>query len=128
MATSSPSPITRHGFHYFPDTEHYRMLDLEYWLPELHRLGASWITLVAPVERAIPESFLDSLLASNIQPVLHFQLPINQNLSSESFRLLFSNYARWGIKYVALCDKPNVRTNWRSSAWAQTDLVERFLD
>jgi hypothetical protein len=128
MTTSFPPPITRHGFHYYPDSDHYRMHNLESWMPELKKLGASWITLVAPAERAIPEFFLDSMLRANIQPVLHFPLPINQHLSVESFRLLFSNYARWGVKYVTLCDRPNLRINWQPSAWAQMDLVERFLD
>jgi len=128
MPMSLPSPVTRLGFHYYPDTIHYRIHDLDSWLPELNRLGASWITLLAPAERAIPEFFLNGLLAANIQPVLHFQLPIHQPLSNEPFRLLFNNYARWGVRYVALCDRPNVRTNWHSSSWAQTDLVERFLD
>jgi hypothetical protein len=128
MSIIPPSPVTRLGFHYYPDTFHYRMHDLDSWLPELNRLGASWITLLAPVERAIPEFFLNGLLAANIQPVLHIQLPIHQPLYNESFRLLFSNYARWGVRYVALFDRPNLRTTWRSSSWAQTDLVERFLD
>jgi hypothetical protein len=128
MPMSLPSPVTRLGFHYYPDTFHYRVHDLDTWLPELNRIGTSWITLLAPAERAIPEFFINGLLAANIQPVLHFQIPIHQSLSNESFRLLFSNYARWGVRYVALCDRPNVRTNWLSSSWAQTDLVERFLD
>jgi len=128
MPMSPLSPVTRLGFHYFPDTLHYRMDDLGFWLPELNQLGAAWVTLLAPAERAIPEFFLNGLLAANIQPVLHYQLPFHQHLSNESFRLLFSNYARWGVKYVTLCDRPNVRANWRSSSWAQTELVERFLD
>ena len=35
---------------------------------------------------------------------------------------------RWGVQYVALLDRPNSRSNWRPAAWAQMDLVERFLD
>ncbi len=128
MSTSSQPQANRLGFHYYPDTFHYRMHDLEVWLPELNRLGASSITLLAPSERAIPEYFLQGLIAASIQPVLHFQLPTHQPLSNESFRLLFSNYARWGVRYVALYDRPNLRINWRSSSWAQSDLVERFLD
>jgi hypothetical protein len=128
MPISSPSPVTRLGYHYYPDTFHYRVHDLDTWLPELSRLGASWITLLAPSERAIPEFFLNGLVSANIQPILHFQLPHHQLLPNESFRLLFGNYARWGVRYVALYDRPNVHANWDSSSWAQTDLVERFLD
>jgi len=128
MQNPSPSSVNRVGIHYFPDTLHYRLQDLETWLPEMLRIGASWTTLLAPAERAIPEYFLKGLLSANIEPVLHFQLPTNQIPNRESFRLLFSNYARWGIRHVALFDRPNLRVNWHSSSWAQTDLVERFLD
>ncbi len=47
----------RLGFYYYPDTLHYRESDLCKWLPTLQDLGASWITLVTPVKRAIPETF-----------------------------------------------------------------------
>ena len=52
----------RLGFHYFPDTLHYQNSDLNKWLPILQELGASWITLIAPIQRAIPESFLKGLI------------------------------------------------------------------
>jgi hypothetical protein len=118
----------RIGLHYFPDTLHYRARDLEVWLPHLSRMGISWLTLLAPLERAIPEYFLKGLFSSGIQPVLHFQIPTQALNSTEGLCLLFSNYARWGVQYVALYDRPNIRSNWSPSAWAQADLVERFLD
>ncbi len=118
----------RIGFHYFPDTRHYRQQDLDTWLPELHRLGAAWITLLAPSGRAIPESFLSGLLSAGIQPLLHFVLPLAQPSRSADWPLLFSQYARWGVRYLAFYDGPNRRTAWPAAAWAQSDLVERFLD
>jgi hypothetical protein len=118
----------RIGLHYFPDTLHYRMRDLEVWLPHLSRMGIGWLTLLAPLERAIPEYFLNGLFSSGLQPVLHFQFPTQASTSSEGLRLLFSNYARWGVRYVTLYDQPNSRLNWSPAAWAQMDLVERFLD
>jgi len=118
----------RIGLHYFPDTLHYRVRDLEVWLPHLSRMGIGWLTLLAPLERAIPEYFLNGLFSSGLQPVLHFQIPTQASASSEGFRLLFSNYARWGVQYVTLYDQPNSRSNWSPAAWAQMDLVERFLD
>ena len=122
------STNNRIGLHYFPDTLHYRVRDLEIWLPALSRMGMGWLTLLAPLERAIPEYFLKGLFSSGLQPVLHFQIPTQTSPSLEELRLLFSNYARWGVQYVALYDRPNSRSNWRPSAWAQMDLVERFLD
>ena len=118
----------RIGLHYFPDTLHYRMRDLEVWLPHLSQMGIGWLTLLAPLERAIPEYFLNGLFSSGLQPVLHFQIPTQASASSDGFRLLFSNYARWGVQYVTLYDQPNSRSNWSPAAWAQMDLVERFLD
>jgi hypothetical protein len=122
------STTNRLGLHYFPDTLHYRMRDLEVWLPQLSQMGIGWLTLLAPSGRAIPEYFLEGLLASHIQPVLQFQIPPQSPYSIDEYRLLFSNYARWGVQYVALFDRPNNRSNWSTAAWAQADLVERFLD
>jgi len=57
-----PQTRTRLGFHYFPDTLHYRELDLQAWLPEILGMGASWLTLIAPKDRAIPEDFIRTLI------------------------------------------------------------------
>ncbi len=118
----------RLGFHYFPDTLHYQQSDLQAWLPELKDLGASWLTLVAPNDHAIPEQFINGLLAEGIQPILHFQLPLEHPESLETLKLLFQTYAKWGVQYIILFDRPNIRSAWASTTWAQSDLVERFLD
>ena len=120
--------ISRLGFHYFPDTVHYSEHDLQSWLPELQKLGASWITLLAPTERAIPEYFINSLIDAEIEPILHFVKPINGGANDESLRLLLRSYARWGVRYVVLGDRPNNRSSWTTNSWAQLKLVERFLD
>lgn len=126
------SASNRLGFHYFPDSLHYRVCDLQEWLPELSALGAAWLVLEAPLERAIPEFFLRGLLAAGIEPILHFRPPLDYSgsLSSdvEALRLLFKQYQRWGARYAILYDRPNSRRAWKSMAWAQADLVERFLD
>ena len=118
----------RLGLHYFPDTLHYRTQDLEIWLPELEKMGIGWLTLLAPLERAIPEYFLHGLVDAGIQPILHFQIPTNAALHPEIPRLLLRSYAKWGIKHAVFFDKPNSRTSWSASDWVQMDLVERFLD
>lgn len=124
----TPSNNTRLGFHYYPDTLHYRDSDLNAWLPELRALGAAWVTLVAPHDRAIPELFLRGLVGAGIEPVLHFHLPLEQQAQINDLRLLFHTYARWGVHYVVLFDRPNLRTSWPATGWAQSNLVERFLD
>ena len=120
----------RLGLHYYPDTYHYRETDLQTWLPEFSQLGVSWLTLLAPAERAIPEKFIVGLLAAGIQPVLHFHLPLPSYPASvpTNLRLLFETYARWGITYAVLFDRPNLRQSWSPTTWAQSQLVERFLD
>lgn len=118
----------RLGFHYYPDASHFTDSDLRTWLPELKQLGANWLTLVAPRDRAIPEAFLTGLLQAGIEPILHFHLPLTSPPAPEEMALLFSSYARWGVRYAALFDRPNTRAAWSASTWAQTDLVERFLD
>ena len=126
--TPSPLKNTRIGFHYFPDTYHYRESDLHTWLPELQAMGASWIVLQAPSERAIPEPFIQGLLGAQIEPIVHFRLPLDKELDQENLQLLFENYNRWGVHYAILFDRPNTRSAWPASSWAQSDLVERFLD
>jgi len=126
--TPSPLKNSRIGFHYFPDTYHYRESDLHAWLPELQAIGASWLVLQAHNERAIPEFFLQGLLAAHIEPILHFHLPLAKGMDEENLQLLFDNYTRWGVHYAILFDRPNVRESWPAAGWAQSDLVERFLD
>ena len=120
--------LPRLGFHYYPDTFHYRQSDLTTWLPVLQALRASWLTLIAPENRAIPEYFLNGLLSNGIEPILHHHLPLDCPPTPQDLQPLFQAYARWGVRYVALFDRPNQRVAWPSSTWAQTQLVERFLD
>lgn len=116
------------GFHYYQDTDHYRRSDLTRWLPELEALQASWLGLEAPLNRAVPEDFISGLLQAGIQPVLHFRLPPDKVPSVGDYELLFETYARWGVKYLVLFDRPNLKSSWSAETWAQSDLVERFLD
>ena len=124
----APSNGTRLGFHYFPDTFHYQDSNLHTWLPELKALGASWLTLIAPMDRAVPEHFLVGLLKAGIEPILHFPHPLKFPSQLESLQLLFKAYANWGVRYIILFDRPNTRQAWPAKAWVQVDLVERFLD
>lgn len=124
----TPPNNNRIGFHYYPDFNHFREKDLVTWLPKLKSLGASWLTLTAPSDRAIPESFLTGLKSAGIEPILQFQFRLDQPPAISDLKLIFHNYARWGVNYAVLFDQPNVRSAWSPASWAQTDLVERFLD
>ena len=76
----TPPQNNRIGFHYYPDYNHYRDKDLHKWLPELDALGATWLTLLAPGGRAIPENFIRGLISQGIEPILHFKLPLESRL------------------------------------------------
>jgi hypothetical protein len=124
----APPGNTRLGFHYFPDVNHYRESDLHAWLPELKAVGATWLVLLGPIGRAIPEHFLTGLLSAGIEPVLHLPLPLGTAAPLRDLEMLFTTYARWGLHYLIPFDRPNSRLSWPPATWAQSDLVERFLD
>jgi hypothetical protein len=119
---------TRYGFYYYPDTLHYRDTDIRSWIPELHALGASWLTLLAPMDRAIPESFIHQVVEAGIQPVIHMPLPTHGSGISNELGIIFKAYARWGVRYISLFDRPNLMRHWTPANWAHKNLVERFLD
>ena len=125
----TPSPQkSRYGFYFYPDTMHYRENDIHTWIPELRALGASWLTLLAPTDRAIPESFIRPIIDEGIQPVIHMPLATTTSGNSIESGIFFDAYSHWGVKYITLFDRPNQLKNWSPSNWAQKNLVERFLD
>jgi hypothetical protein len=118
----------RIGIHYFPDHLHYREQDLKAWIPELKQLGISWIALDTPIDRAIPNYFIEGLLAEEIEPILHMRTGLNALPPLEDLTLLLETYSRWGIQYIVMFDKPNMRRMWPGASWVQTDLIECFLE
>jgi hypothetical protein len=120
--------MNRIGFHYFPDTNHYREHDLNFWLPRLQELGTCWLVLRAPLTHAIPENFIQGLISAGIQPLLHLHLRPGSFPRTDDLSLLLRTYQRWGVRYITLFDQPNLHYVWRTTAWVQSDLVERFLD
>ncbi len=119
---------TRYGFYYYPDILHYTENDIRFWIPELKTLGASWLTLLAPIDRAVPESFIHKLIETGIQPVLHMPLSMKNTGRTNELNVLFNAYAHWGVKYITLFDRPNSSKSWSTSDWAKNNLVDRFLD
>jgi len=117
----------RLGYHYYPDDRHFSQDDLQTWLPRLHSLGARWLTLRANTARAIPESFVRSLLEANIQPIIHISSRIGTAQLADLVPLL-NNYSHWGVRYAIIFDRPNMKHSWGEAAWSKRGLVERFLD
>jgi len=115
------------GFHYFPDSEHYRRQDLNTWLPRLQAAGASWVMLHSAAERAIPEAFLRALLEAGLQVAVHLPLRPEDPRQEEVLPILDA-YARWGVRYVVLFERPNQRAQWKDTDWTSVDVVARFLE
>ncbi len=120
---------SRIGFHYYPDSLHYRESDLNIWLPQLRALGASWLVMLSSPERAIPEQFLSRLADEGIEPIIQFtDIPLHRAWDTQTLVPLLQSYARWGCKVIQFFDRPNSRGPWQDTDWNQRDLVERFLD
>ena len=118
----------RLGFHYFQDVNHYQVRDLNLWLPELQALNAGWLVIKSSTTQAIPEEFITGLVQGGIQPIIDFDMRINDNTKPDDLSVLLSAYARWGVKYVVFFRSPNIKSSWMEGTWSQGDLVERFLD
>lgn len=123
-----PSPNVRLGFHYYPDEHHYRVQDLQTWLPRLRSLGARWLTVRGSMQRAIPEAFISGLLEAGIEPIIHIPAlpikPVDLDVLSSLARV----YSGWGAHYLVLYDRPNSRKSWQEGDFDRGNLVDQFLD
>jgi hypothetical protein len=118
---------SRLGFHYYPDEQHYTARDSQEWLPILGSLGAKWIVLRSSLQRAVPEDFIKGLLTAGIQPVVHIALRLEE-VDQQGLSSILSAYAKWGLRYVVVLDRPNQRTAWSPQDWARGAITERFVD
>ena len=118
---------TRIGFHYYPDTLHYRQSDLHAWLPQLKAFNTSWLILKSDVQRAIPEFFISELVQSGIEPIIEFNLNLERSPQQADLSILFSAYSKWGVNGILLAERPNVHASWNTVNWANKDLVQHFL-
>jgi hypothetical protein len=116
------------GFHYFPDTNHYTNHDLELFSPALDKLQPSSLILRSESSRAIPEQFISALASRGITPIIHLPLQLPDPPTVAEIKAILQAYASWGVKYVILFERPNMRDSWLNSGWSQANLVESFLD
>jgi hypothetical protein len=121
------SENNRIGFYYYPDDQHYTQSDLNLWLPVLQSMGAGWLTIQGSPDRAVPETFIRGLLEADIEPIIHIPCKVG-SVSSETITPVLNSYARWGVRYVAVYDRPNLKSSWDPSEWSRPGLVERFVD
>ena len=54
------------GLHYFIDAERYSDTDANLWAARLREIGAEWIVLKNPENRAIPESFIQTFTKNGL--------------------------------------------------------------
>jgi hypothetical protein len=116
------------GIHYFPDDRHFRLKDLDVWIPELQSLGLRWVALSGRLSCAIPEEFLRRLTEAGIEPVLLLDRePIRP--PADTFDAILRSYRRAGVRFVSPFPAPNLDSAWETAS-GMPDLspVEGFLD
>ena len=116
------------GFTYFGMPEFLIRKRVETWLPFLNQIGASQVIFKASFDRAIPEDVFECALQNGLEPVIHFttELPLARKFNE--LTVLLDAYARWGVHYVILGNKPNNKSAWPTSGWNDERLADHFLD
>ena len=119
---------TKIGFNYFQDFDHYQESDAQQWIPILKDLNANWLVLNVPTDRTISDAFIKAMRNAGIELILHFKFSLKELPNIDDFRSIIKNYATWGIRYVAMFDRPNLRSQWDKIEWQQPNLAQRFAD
>ncbi len=116
------------GFAYFTSQEYLIRKRVETWFPILKRLGGSQVLLESGFDRAIPEDVFQTATANGLEPIVHFrdELPLARQFNS--LAVILDAYARWGVQYIILGEKPNVKSAWPTAGWHYDHLIDHFLD
>lgn len=116
------------GFSYFSTSEYLIRKRVDTWFPLLHQLGGTLVVLTADFTRAIPEDVIQTARENGLEPVIHFksELPVARKFNDLS--IILDSYARWGVQYVILGNKPNTKSAWPGTGWQYDNLVDHFLD
>ena len=116
------------GFSYFSAPEYLIRKRVETWFPLIAELGGTQVILPANFSRAIPEDVFQTAKEYGLEPIIHFtsELPLARKFNDLS--IILDSYARWGVQYVILGDKPNTKSAWQGTGWQYDNLVDHFLD
>ena len=116
------------GFTYFSTPEYLIRKRVETWFPIMSQLGGTQVILPATFSRAIPEDVFQTAKEYGLEPIVHFttELPLARKFNDLS--VILDSYARWGVQYVILGDKPNTKAAWQGTGWQYDNLVDHFLD
>jgi hypothetical protein len=129
MFASYPRPQndSKIGFHYYPDSRHFREEHLARWLPELKKLQISWLTLRASPREPVPATFLQGLREADIEPVVEIDHEQGFFLEKRALVQQAAHYARSGVRYISLLREPNLERNWGVQEWQRPNLVSRIM-
>jgi len=116
--------LERNGFHYFPDTSHYREKDLALWLPILKGLGAQTLVLISPTTRAIPEFFISAVAREKINIIIDFNLPGNAEINASDLETLMNAYGKWGVVFALFNKDVNCKESWKDAQWVSSNPVQ----
>ncbi|MFP3854551.1 MAG: hypothetical protein ACLFWD_09690 [Anaerolineales bacterium] len=119
--------FSRLGFHYPKDEYQHTVQDCRLWLDQLSGLPAGWVLVEGTTERAIPEPFLKKIMSAGLKPIVHMPGQIGA-VRAEAINPLLYSYAHWGVEYVVVYDRPNLKSSWHGNSWTSSNLVERFVD
>jgi hypothetical protein len=123
MTMKAPAGL---GIHYFPDDRHFRLSDLELWVPELQSLGFRWLAVSGSLSCAIPEPFLKRLVDAEIEPLLLLDRdPISP--PTDILPWMLRSYRRAGVRFIAPFPAPNADSSWPGDEWRSASPVELFL-
>ncbi|MCB2203022.1 hypothetical protein KQH56_03360 [bacterium] len=116
------------GFSYFTSQEYLVRKRVETWFPILKQLGATQIVLESSFDRAIPEDVFQTAKLNDLEPIVHFkgELPLARQFNG--LAVILDAYAKWGIQYVILGEKPNTKSAWPTAGWHYDHLIDHFLD
>lgn len=123
-----PKGDTGIGFHYYPNMFHYSKADLDFWLPELKGMGASWLVLLSDVVDPIPSFFIKGLVQADIEPLIRVYTPTVRPIDQKALRSLLETYKALGVHYVHVYNEPNLTNEWDWGEWAKPALVDRFME
>ena len=116
------------GFSYFSAPEYLIRKRVETWFPLITQFGGTQVILPASFSRAIPEDVFQSAKDHGLEPIVHFtsELPLARKFND--LTIILDSYARWGVQYIILGDKPNTKSAWQGTGWQYDNLVDHFLD
>ena len=123
-----PKGDTGIGFHYYPNMNHYSDSDLDFWLPELKALGASWLVLLSEASKPVNARFISGLVQANIEPLIRVYTPTVRPIDQKALRSVLETYLKLGVHYVHVYNEPNLTNEWDWAEWSKPALVDRFME